>query len=160
LLYVHIASVSICHILWSEGRVGDALLDVEDVTGTDGERGAISAGWKDGASLGVRVWPFRCRRGAAGEGRSGGSRLYPGSGEILRSYLKSVFLCLGRCVCFCVLSLRNEDGCLNSEGHQLEGEGAREGDTNCYMCTLPQCLSVTFSGRRGESEMDCLIWRM
>ena len=38
---------------WSVGRVGDALFDVEDMTGTDRGTGALSAGWTDGASLGV-----------------------------------------------------------------------------------------------------------
>ena len=39
--------MSICHLLWSEGRVGDALCNVEDVTGTDGESGGewMQGGW-------------------------------------------------------------------------------------------------------------------
>jgi len=62
-----------------EGRVWDALFDVEDMmTGTDGERGALSAGIWDCASLGVIKGPFGCRQGAAGEGRRGGPRQDPG----------------------------------------------------------------------------------
>ena len=81
MLYVHIASVSICHILWSEGRVGDGLFDVEDVTGTDGEGEAMSTERRDGAFCGVTGGPFGCRRCAAGEGRRGGPRQDPGEGE-------------------------------------------------------------------------------
>jgi len=62
----------------SEGRVGDALFDVEDMTGTDGGTGALSAGWTDGASLGVIIWQIGCRQSAVGEGRRGGPRQDPG----------------------------------------------------------------------------------
>jgi hypothetical protein len=73
-------------------------------------------------------------------------------------------MCL--CMCFsvsvsiCVFSLGEVDGCLDSEGHPLEGEGGSERDTVGYMCTLPLFLSVTFSGRRGESGMHCSMWRI
>jgi hypothetical protein len=62
-----------------EGRVWDALFDAEDMmTGTDGERGAMSADWAHGALCRIIRRPFGCREGAVGEGRRGGPRQDPG----------------------------------------------------------------------------------